>query len=118
MSNHNWVCFSCQTAVRKPQHLKQVPCQYCGAACVNLGYKIPIPPKSKPKLWVKLQIDYYLGERRYHAARKQGWLCRVRSCEAQIEKLASRPVSIGRAKAIQEIIAERDAAWQALALLG
>ena len=61
-SNHNWVCFQCRTAVRRPNTNQAVPkCMSCGNDCYCLGYKVAIPKKSDIKAW--RQINDFIRDR-------------------------------------------------------
>ena len=59
-SNHNWVCFSCRYHKREPKTCLGTPvCLYCKQDLYCLGYKIPVPKKSKPKEWEALACSMY-----------------------------------------------------------
>jgi len=97
-----WVCFSCRLAVRRRfvRHA-MVPCPECGRPCVDLGYKIPVPPKAKLRDWRILE-QQVLQRRREDAQvefrymiRRKHWL------EREIARLQSMPVNDGRSKAIK-----------------
>ena len=65
MSNTNYVCFSCRTAVRRPkryfrpQDSSSPRCSQCSKPCVELSDRIPLPSKHKTKEWQKLQQDLW-----------------------------------------------------------
>ena len=65
MSNTNYVCFSCRTAVRRPkryfrpQDSSSPRCSQCSKPCVELSDRIPLPSKHKTKAWQKLQQDLW-----------------------------------------------------------
>lgn len=65
MSNTNYVCFSCRTAVRRPkryfrpQDSSSPRCSQCSKSCVELSDRIPLPSKHKTKEWQKLQQDLW-----------------------------------------------------------
>ena len=67
MSNYHWVCFSCRESVRRPGSDDNVRCQSCGKLCECIGYKIPVPPKSKPQLWRELAESYAQARKDYFA---------------------------------------------------
>ncbi len=95
MSNTHYVCFHCHTAVRRlKSHMApaghSVRCPHCGRHTLELSYKIPLPSKSKPKLWQAL-YQQLLAERwqRYQAAAR----CQTRRkhlLEKEIAALASK----------------------------
>jgi len=117
-SNNTWVCFACNSGFRKDKNLRSLNCQFCGSSCVNLGYKIAIPLKSKPKLWEQLRFDYYLRERQQRADRRDQCLQRIRWYEQEIAKLEARPKSIDREKVILNLKASRADLWRELPLFG
>ena len=65
MSNTNYVCFSCRTAVRRPkryfrpQDSSSPRCSQCSKPCVELSDRILLPSKHKTKEWQKLQQDLW-----------------------------------------------------------
>lgn len=65
MSNTNYVCFSCRTAVRRPkryfrpQDSSSPRCSQCSKPYVELSDRIPLPSKHKTKEWQKLQQDLW-----------------------------------------------------------
>ena len=59
-SNNNWVCFSCKYHKRRPKTLLGIPiCIHCNKDLYCLGYKIPVPKKSKAKEWEELECSMY-----------------------------------------------------------
>ena len=57
MSKRNFVCFECRVAVRREAYSGEpVLCPTCGVLSHNIGYKIPVPPKSKQEAWDKLHL--------------------------------------------------------------
>jgi ribonuclease HI len=68
MGKRNWVCFDCRSAVRREDgSVTAVPCATCSKPLVNLGYKIPIPPKNKANEWETLRTQYFLAQREAQA---------------------------------------------------
>lgn len=100
MSNYAWVCFDCRSTARRPGHAINVRCASCGRPCECLGYKIPVPPKSKLKTWEALRESYFHWKREWvleHALRQTK---HIHYLEQEIARLESRPANIGRQKAI------------------
>ena len=96
-----WVCFSCRIAVRRRFTRKPVvPCPECGSACVDVGIKIPVPPKAKRKEWQALEQQIYQWQREDERVafcdmvRRKHWL------EREIRRLESRPTNDGRSQAV------------------
>lgn len=87
MSQYKWVCFSCQTAVRRPAMDRNVRCFSCGQPCECLGVRIPIPPKSKPKLWKALQQQICHNRIQGYELWRHWNTRRIHALEFQLEKL-------------------------------
>lgn len=104
MSKRNFVCFKCRAAVRRaPYSGEAVLCPSCGEECRNIGYKIPVPPKSKPEAWRQLQEQYF-GERRKIIEDAAALNVRgVHNLEKEIAKLEARPGNEGRAREIRHL---------------
>jgi uncharacterized Zn finger protein (UPF0148 family) len=102
MGTSAWVCFNCQTAVRRNTAFDgDVPCPTCGRSCSYLGYKIPVPPKSKSREWAALR-DQLARERMQRELASDVSEVRDRhSLEQEIARLEALPVNEGRAKAIR-----------------
>jgi DNA-directed RNA polymerase subunit RPC12/RpoP len=106
MSNNNWVCFTCREAVRRPGSADNVRCPKCAQACQNIGYKIPVPPKSKPKLWQALQQcraeamqnDAAYSVRRMHDLEKE-----IINLEQEISRIEAMPENAGRRSLIKSL---------------
>ena len=102
MSKRNWVCFDCRSAVRREAPtVNVVVCATCSRPRVNLGYKIPIPPKTRIKDWEALREQYLISQREATRARRAAQLTRTRELSAEIDKLESLPRSAGRSRAVQ-----------------
>lgn len=103
MSNYVWVCFDCQSAVRRPALTRDVTCATCQKACVCLGAKIAIPPKSKSKLWESLRQGFYLARVERRTAAEKRRIRRIHNLEQKITRLDSLPENPGRARAVTEL---------------
>jgi len=55
MTNHTWVCFDCRRVARR-MHTPDaaVRCSSCGEACICLGTKVPVPPRTSVSAWRNL----------------------------------------------------------------
>ena len=102
MGTAAWVCFDCQTAVRRNTAFDgDVPCPNCGSPCCYLGYKIPVPPKSKSREWVALR-DQLARERMQRDLASDVPAVRARpALEQEIARLEALPANEGRTKAIR-----------------
>src|SRR5688572_8815327 len=103
MSNYAWVCFSCRTASRRSPIAKNVRCRQCTGQCECLGYKIPVPPKSKVREWAALAEAFYASRRRYVVGQQKLRVRRVHDTEREIARLESLPPNEGRADAIKRL---------------
>ena len=104
MSKRNFVCFECHVSVRRePYSGDAVLCPECGQECHNIGYKIPVPPKSKPEAWKALHEEYFRGQRENAAAQEVGKVRRKHALEKEIAKLEARPENDGRSKEIRRL---------------
>ena len=104
MSKRNWVCFECRSVVRREAYTaNSVVCATCWQPRVNLGYKIPIPAKTRVNDWESLREHYLASERAAARARREAQRKRTRDLEKEIERLESRPANPGRSKAVQLI---------------
>ena len=102
MGTAAWVCFDCQTAVRQNTAFDgDVPCPNCGGPCSYLGYKIPVPPKSKSREWAALR-DQLARERMQKDLASDVSAVRARhALEQEISRLEALPINEGRTKAIR-----------------
>jgi len=101
MSNYAWVCFHCRSAARRPGSATDVRCPSCGNSCERIGYKTPIPPKSKLKEWEALRS---LGHRRRQedlARRTRDRVRQTHFLEKEILRLESMPPNPGRTIAVK-----------------
>ena len=117
MSNDTWVCFDCQTTVRRATHYvsaASVPtearCPSCGKPCDCLGKKIPAPPKSRPKDWQALRESLHRKQHEALAAYAQHRVAAIHVLEQEIDRLAALPDNAGRGQAIKQLRKELEAA--------
>jgi hypothetical protein len=103
MSNYAWVCFGCRTAARRPGSASDVKCRVCGSPCECIGYKTPIPPKTKVKAWDELCSEYYTARRTALIRESRSRVARRHSIEREISRLEALPSSKGRATAVVEL---------------
>jgi uncharacterized Zn finger protein (UPF0148 family) len=104
MSNRNWVCFSCRITARKPASYQgDVICPQCTKKCSYLGYKIPVPPKSKIKEWQKLRLQLADEARNYERIKFKNDVSSRHLLEQEISKLKSLPANSGRNSLIKQL---------------
>ncbi len=104
MSKRNFVCFRCCAAVRRePYSGESVRCPDCGEECHNIGYKIPVPPKSKPEVWKRLHEQFFSERREALQQQDVGKVRRKHALEQEIVKLEARPENNGRTKEIRRL---------------
>jgi len=104
MSNRNWVCFSCRITNRKSSRFAGVAiCSDCGGELKNIGYKIPVPPKSKPKEWKKLQEQLASEVREAECEKYKSGVRKRHDLEQELEKLKSLPHNTGRLSLIKQL---------------
>jgi hypothetical protein len=101
MSNGAWVCFDCRNAVRRSNQFKgEVPCADCGKPREYIGYKIPVPPKSKEKEWKQLFEQHFASKCQKLVEIEKERVKRQHSLEQEITRLEAMPENPGRARAI------------------
>lgn len=104
MSNRNWVCFNCRITNRKSSRFnRQATCSQCGDKLKNIGYKIPVPPKSKPKLWQKLHEQLAFEAREFERNNFKSKVRKRHDLEQEIEKLKTLPFNRGRQSLIDRL---------------
>jgi len=103
MSNRKWVCFNCREAVRRPAYAEVVRCPRCAAPCQNIGYRIPLPPKSKVKLWAALHTSVEQDEIARRARLKVAVVAQAHSLEQRIGVIAGRPANPGRLSLLKRL---------------
>ena len=109
MSKRNFICFNCRIAVRTDPHLNnQVTCSQCGESCINLGYKIPVPPKNKPKEWDAIKKQLADEEIDFLEKRNKQRIQRKHEVEKEIKKLESKPENPGRKSLLKNLYQEKN----------
>ena len=104
MSNRKYICFKCRTSVRREANAeREVKCPSCGDSTVNIGYKIPIPPKSKIKEWQNLEEQLKSESLSATAAEKALKTRRMHGIEKELEKLEALPENEGRKALIKKL---------------
>jgi hypothetical protein len=102
MSNKKWVCCGCRVAVRRSQgDDATVLCSECGKPCSNIGYKIPVPPKSKVREWERLREQLNQQKNETTLAKTQTLVRRKHELEREIVRLEAMPRNEGRTKAVK-----------------
>jgi hypothetical protein len=104
MSKKNFVCFRCRAAVRREAHSdEEVRCPECGKDCQNIGYKTPVPQKSKPEAWKRLHEQFFREQRGTLEQKDVSEVHRKQALEQEIAKLEDRPENNGRTKEIRRL---------------
>lgn len=104
MSNYSWVCFECKLAVRRATNTVEVRCARCRGPCACLGYKIPVPPKSKLKEWQRLREFVYRWRRESYSRQQRLRVRRIHDLEYEIAHLEALPRNEGRAAAVKVLM--------------
>ena len=102
MGTAAWICLNCRTAIRRnTMYTGEVPCPGCGEQCVYLGYKIPVPSKSKIREWSALR-EQLAREKNQRELAADAKVVRDRyTLEQEIARLEAMPINDGRTKAIR-----------------
>jgi hypothetical protein len=87
MLNFNWVCFDCRTAVRHHPRAVTVKCPLCAQPCENLGDNIPIPARTKVKLWHNLREKHYRWKRECNLYREKEKVRSIHSLEKKMDEI-------------------------------
>ncbi len=104
MSNRKHLCFNCLLAFRREANsTSAVKCSACGGDCINIGYKIPVPPKSKPKEWDDLRNQLTNEHLARTLANQRRKVQNIHSLEKEIGKLEALPENSGRASLIKKL---------------
>ena len=91
-SNHNYVCFECQTAVRYPKRAESAPkCMNCGSECYCLGYKVAIPKREDVKLWQAIKAESLRRDQEFIDASRIKKVRRQHFLEQEIQRLRDKP---------------------------
>ena len=102
MSTAAWVCFDCRAAVRRnTPFVGEVPCPTCGKLCSYLGYRIPVPPKSKRREWSELHQQLARERSERDLAAVQAAVRDRHDLEQEIARLEAMPANGGCTKAIR-----------------
>jgi len=101
MSNYAWVCFGCRTASRRDPRSVNVRCRSCRAPCECLGYKTPVPGRSKVKEWDALCRAFYASRRAFLLRRDRAKVRRRHDIEQEISRLEQMSPNEGRSDAIK-----------------
>lgn len=101
MSNGAWVCFDCRTAVRRSNQFNgEVPCTDCGKVREYIGYKTPVPPKSKEREWKLLFEQHFATKRERLLEAERDRVARKHALEHEIVRLEKLSENPGRKRAI------------------
>jgi uncharacterized Zn finger protein (UPF0148 family) len=104
MSNRKHVCFACRVAVRRDTNsTKEVKCPSCGKTAVNIGYKIPLPAKSKTSEWQLLFEQIHKEQMDQDVSLKKENVRLVHDLEKEIQKIESLPTNEGRAALLKQL---------------
>lgn len=106
MSNYHWVCFECREAVRRHGSAENVRCPRCGEPCENIGYQIPVPPKSKPHLWQELAAAYAQARKDFFEVSSAANVRRLHDLEHEIQRIQRLELNKGRASLLKRLRAE------------
>ena len=102
MGTAAWVCFDCRAAVRRSTAFAgPVPCPTCAKACSYLGYKIPVPPKDKPRAWSALRNQLARERIQRELAADVAAVRARHDLEQEIARLEAMPANAGRTRTIQ-----------------
>ena len=103
-SNHNFVCFDCRVAVRRPKTSATAPlCSRCRNACRDIGYKIAVPSKKDTNGWKRLHATLRERERRRGRTLLKERVALIHELERRIERLSMLPTQPGRHRTIREL---------------
>lgn len=108
MGRRLWVCFYCRIAVRRPTAMMTASCAKCRRPCVCLGYRIRIPPASKPEKWDELHASYYLKRAEREEKERQARVKKIHAIEKTIADFERRPKSRERDQQIKALRKQRN----------
>ncbi len=80
-----------------------VLCPSCGKETVNVGYKIPIPPKTKVSEWQALREQLHLEITESLMNQQRSRVAEMHALEKEIEKMESLPSNPGRASLLKQL---------------
>ena len=107
MSNRTWACFDCRQSIRRPAKYgdealaEVVACPECGAHCVYIGYKIPLPPRRDEKAWASLRAQLLREEQERQQLLLQAKVRARHQIEKEISRVEERPANAERSKLIR-----------------
>lgn len=81
----------------------KVKCPSCGAEMMNIGYKIPIPPKTKGKEWKNLQKQLISEMAEAVSKSRVQNVQLLHSIEKELRKLEALPANKGREVLIKQL---------------
>ena len=104
MSNRKFVCFDCRVSVRRDAHAQKVAlCPHCGRETNNIGYKIPVPPKTKVSEWEALRKQLHLEAVASVELAQRHRVEEMHSLEKEIEKIESLSPNSGRDSLLKQL---------------
>lgn len=80
-----------------------VLCPECGKQCSYIGYKIPVPPKSKVREWKQLQEQLRQEKSKTEIVKTQSLVRRKHELEREIVRLEAMSKNEGRTKAVKQL---------------
>jgi hypothetical protein len=82
---------------------KNVRCRRCAQPCECIGYKTPVPAKSKVREWNALAESFYASRRRHVFGQQKRRVRQIHDLEREIVRLESLPRNEGRSEAISHL---------------
>lgn len=81
-------------------------CPHCGGDTVDIGYRIPVPPKKDVKRWLKLEADLALAKSAHAQTSQLLLVRRIHDLEKELSKLTALPENPGRRSLIRKLSSE------------